>query len=138
SIFGRADYSYKGKYLVSATLRRDGSSNFGPENRHGMFPAASAAWRVSREGCMESASSIDDLKIRAGYGVTGNQSIPSFQYLRRFASGISNSCYPITGGELRSGLWTSNYDNQSIRREERSSINIGLDYTLFDFKIDGS
>lgn len=138
SVFGRADYSYKGKYLISATLRRDGSSNFGPENRYGMFPAASAAWRVSQESFMENSSWLDDLKIRAGYGVTGNQSIPSFQYLRRFASGINNSFYPITGGELRSGLWTSNYDNRSIKWEERSSINIGLDYTLFDFKIDGS
>lgn len=138
SVFGRADYSYQGKYLVSATLRRDGSSNFGPENRYGLFPAASAAWRLSQESFMENSSWIDDLKIRAGYGVTGNQSIPSFQYLRRFASGINNSSYPITGSELSSGLWTSNYDNRGIKWEERSSVNIGLDYTLWDYKIDGS
>ena len=138
SVFGRADYSYMGKYLVSATLRRDGSSNFGPENRYGLFPAASAAWRLSQEGFMENSTWMDDLKIRAGYGVTGNQSIPAFQYLRRFASGINNSSYPITGNELRSGLWTSNYDNRGIKWEERSSVNIGLDYTLFDYKIDGS
>lgn len=138
SVFGRADYSFMSKYLVSATLRRDGSSNFGPENRYGLFPAASVAWRLSNEGFMNNSTWMDDLKIRAGYGVTGNQSIPSFQYLRRFASGINNSSYPITGGELASGLWTSNYDNRAIKWEERSSINIGVDYSLFDYKIDGS
>ena len=87
---------------------------------------------------MENSTWMDDLKIRAGYGVTGNQTIPSFQYLRRFASGINNSFYPITGTELTSGLWTSNYDNRAIKWEERSSVNIGVDYTLFDYKIDGS
>ena len=138
SVFGRADYSYRSRYLVSATLRRDGSSNFGPESRYGLFPAASAAWRLSNESFMDNVSWMDDLKIRAGYGVTGNQSIPSFQYLRRFASGINNTSYPITGNELTSGLWTSNYDNQAIKWEERSSINLGIDYTLFDYKIDGS
>lgn len=138
SIFGRADYSFMSKYMVSATLRRDGSSNFGPDNRFGLFPAASVAWRLSEEAFMENAGWMDDIKIRAGYGVTGNQSIPSFQYLRRFASSINSSSYPITGSELSSGLWTSNYDNGAIKWEERKSVNLGIDYTLFNYAIDGS
>lgn len=138
SIFGRVDYSFMSKYLLSATLRRDGSSNFGPENRFGLFPAASAAWRLSEESFTDNAVWMDDMKIRAGYGVTGNQSIPSFQYLRRFASSINSSSYPITGGELASGLWTSNYDNAAIKWEERTSVNVGLDYSLFNYAIDGS
>lgn len=138
SVFGRADYSYMSKYLISATLRRDGSSNFGPENRYGLFPAASVAWRLSGEEFMNNATWMDDMKIRVGYGVTGNQSIPSFQYLRRFASGINTSSYPISGSELSSGLWTSNYDNAAIKWEERKSVNFGIDYALFNYMFDGS
>lgn len=139
SVFGRADYAFKDKYLLSATLRRDGSSNFGPENQYGFFPAASAAWRISNEDFMKSVTWVNDLKIRAGYGVTGNQNIPSFQYLRRYASSMTQSSYPIGGGnDLASGLWTSNYDNQAIKWEEVKSVNVGLDYSLFNHKIDGS
>lgn len=139
SLFGRADYSFKDRYLLSATVRRDGSSNFGPENRYGVFPAASAAWRISSENFMSRVMWIDDLKLRAGYGITGNQRIPTFQYLRRYASGINQSFYPIAGGnDVTSGLWTSNYDNQDVRWEQLKSINIGLDFTLFNSAIDGA
>src|SRR5690625_1369387 len=138
SLFGRADYALMDNYLFSATLRRDGSSNFGPENQYGLFPAASFAWRLSGEEFMSDANWMDDVKVRVGYGVTGNQSIPSFQYLRRFASSINASSYPISGGELSSGLWTSNYDNAAIRWEQVKSVNVGIDYSLFNQKIDGS
>jgi TonB-linked outer membrane protein, SusC/RagA family len=139
SIFGRADYAFKERYLVSATLRRDGSSAFGPENRYGLFPAASIAWRLSSERFMENIGWVDDLKIRAGYGTTGNQRIPTFQYQRRYASGINQSFYPIGGGNgLSSGLWTSNYDNPAVKWEELKSINLGLDFTLFNGVIDGA
>jgi len=138
SIFGRADYGFADKYLVSATLRRDGSSNFGANNRYGVFPAGSVAWRLSKENFMQSVSWVKDLKLRAGFGVTGNQRIPTFQYLRRYASSINSSFYPITGGDLASGLWTSNYDNPDIKWEELKSLNVGLDFTLFGNKIDGA
>lgn len=139
SLFGRIDYGFSDKYLVSATLRRDGSSNFGPENRFGYFPAASIAWRASNEDFLKNAGWLNDLKIRAGYGVTGNQRIPSFQYLRRYASGINQSSYPISGGDgLSSGLWTSNYDNPAIKWESVNSLNVGLDFTLFDHRISGT
>ncbi len=139
SVFGRADYSYKDKYLVSATVRRDGSSNFGPDNLYGIFPAVSAAWRLSNEEFGQNISWLNDFKLRAGYGVTGNQNIPAFQFLRRYASSINTSSYPISGGnDLTSGLWTSNYDNPAIKWEEVKSLNIGIDFSILNNKIDGT
>ncbi|WP_346237538.1 TonB-dependent receptor [Niabella insulamsoli] len=139
SVFGRADYNYDDRYLVSATLRRDGSSNFGPDNRYGLFPAGSFAWRLSNESFMKATPWISDLKLRAGYGITGNQRIPSFQFLRRYASSINASFYPIAGGGgLSSGLWTNSYDNQAVKWEELKSLNIGLDFSFMNNKLDGS
>jgi len=137
SLFGRIDYGFDSKYLLSATLRRDGSSNFGPENRFGTFPAVSAAWRLSGEEFLSSTNWIDDLKLRVGYGVTGNQRIPAFQYLPRYSASQNNSYYPITGSVV-SGVWQSNYDNPAIKWEELRSLNVGLDFTLFNYTIDGS
>src|SRR5699024_4747241 len=97
SIFGKVDYSFDDRYILSATIRRDGSSNFGPQNKYGVFPGFSAAWRISSEEFMQSVDWVTDLKLRAGYGVTGNQRIPSYNYLNRFASSLSQSSYPIAG-----------------------------------------
>lgn len=138
SIFGRADYSLMDKYLLSATIRRDGSSNFGPSFRYGNFPAASAAWRVSNENFLKEISWISELKLRAGYGTTGNQTIPSFQFLRRYQSSINLSSYPIGGKENASGIWTSNYDNPDVKWEQLKSWNFGLDFSIISNKIDGA
>ncbi|QEC72720.1 TonB-dependent receptor [Arachidicoccus ginsenosidivorans] len=138
SLFGRVDYDYADKYLLSATIRRDGSSNFGPNNRYGNFPAASIAWRVSDEDFMKSADWINDLKLRVGYGATGNQSIPSFQYLRRYQASQNTSSYPIGGKDLSSGIWTSSYDNPDVKWEALKSWNAGLDFTILDHSFDGS
>src|SRR5690606_1284058 len=130
---GRADYAFKSKYLLSATLRRDGSSNFGPNNRYGLFPAASGAWRISEENFMNTAVWINDLKLRAGYGVTGNQRIPTFQFLRRYASKFNPSVCTISGGnELANDALTSDYDICAVMCEELRSINLGLYFTLFN------
>jgi TonB-linked SusC/RagA family outer membrane protein len=137
SWFGRLDYGFQSKYLLSATLRRDGSSNFGNENRFGTFPAASAAWRISAEDFMSSTNWVDDLKLRVGYGVTGNQRIPAFQYVPRYSASQANSYYPITGSVV-SGVWQSNYDNPAIKWEELRSLNLGLDFTLLNYTLDGS
>lgn len=137
SLFGRVDYGFDSRYLLSATLRRDGSSNFGSEHKYGTFPAISAAWRISGEGFMAGVSWINDLKLRAGYGVTGNQRIPAFNYVQRYSSSQAASYYPITGS-LVSGIWKSNYDNPAIKWEELRSLNIGLDFSLFNNVIDGS
>lgn len=137
SIFGRIDYGFDSRYLISATIRRDGSSNFGPENKYGVFPAVSAAWRLSGENFLANSTWINDLKLRVGYGVTGNQRIPAFNYLPRYSSSQAASYYPITGSVV-SGVWQSNYDNPAIKWEELSSLNIGLDFSLFNNAFDGS
>jgi TonB-linked SusC/RagA family outer membrane protein len=126
------------KYLLSATIRRDGSSNFSPNNRYGTFPAVSVAWRVSQEDFMKSVRFINDLKLRAGYGITGNQDIPAFQYLQTYQSSISTTSYPIGGSALSSGFWVNAYDNPNIKWEQAKSLNIGLDFTVLDNKIEGS
>jgi TonB-dependent starch-binding outer membrane protein SusC len=138
SLFGKVDYSYDDRYILSATVRRDGSSNFGPNYRYGTFPAGSAAWRVSNEDFMKSVSWVNDLKLRAGYGATGNQNIPSFQFLKTYQQSVVASSYPIGGSALASGIWTNSYDNPNIKWEELKSWNVGLDFTLFSNKIDGS
>lgn len=138
SVFGRVDYSYDDKYLVSATIRRDGSSNFGPTHRYGNFPAASIAWRLSNEDFMKEVSWINDMKIRAGYGATGNQSIPSFQYLKRYQADQNTSFYPIGGKDLSSGIWANSYDNPDVKWEGLKSWNIGLDFAILNNSVDGS
>src|SRR5690606_2475542 len=75
SYFGRINYDYAGRYLLTATIRRDGSSRFGPANRFGTFPSASAAWRISEEEFFGEHRAVNELKLRAGYGITGNQNI---------------------------------------------------------------
>lgn len=138
SLFAKADYSYNDKYILSALIRRDGSSNFGPDHRYGTFPAASAAWRVSKEDFMKSVHWVNDLKLRVGYGATGNQNIPSFQFLKTYQQSVGASSYPIGGSALSSGIWTNSYDNPDIKWEELKSWNAGVDFTLFSNKIDGS
>lgn len=138
SIFGRADYSYLDRYLVSLTVRRDGSSNFGENNRYGTFPAGSIAWRLSEESFLKGNAVITDLKLRAGYGVTGNQRIPGFQYLDRYESLLANSAYPFNGSSVVAGVWQKAYKNEDVKWEELKSLNIGLDFTLLGGQIDGA
>jgi TonB-linked SusC/RagA family outer membrane protein len=137
SIFGKVDYSFKDRYILSATVRRDGSSNFGPNNKYGTFPGASAAWRLSQEEFMKNISWLSDLKIRAGYGVTGNQRIPANQYLDRYQVAVNSSSYPIDGS-LTSGMWHNAYSNPDVKWEQVSALNLGLDFTLLQGDFDGS
>jgi TonB-linked SusC/RagA family outer membrane protein len=140
SLFARADYAFNDRYLASVTIRRDGSSNFGSENKYGYFPAASVAWRISEESFLkDQVSWLQDLKFRAGYGGTGNQRIPVNQYVNRYQSSISSAAYGFGGGnEMVTGLWQQNYANPEIKWESLQSINLGLDFTLFGSAIDGS
>lgn len=133
SFFGRANYGYKGKYLLSATLRRDGSSKFGANHKWGVFPSGAIGWNVSDEHFMEGSKSwLDRLKIRVGYGVTGNQEgISPYQSLA--LSG------PVTGEEYfdaQSGQWKTAYGpiqnpNPNLKWESTAQLNIGLDFKLF-------
>lgn len=139
SLFGRADYSYNDRYLASFTIRRDGSSNFGPENKYGYFPAASVAWRMSEESFLKGLKWLTDFKLRAGYGQTGNQRIPGFQYLNRYQSSIINAAYAVGGGNsMTTGVWQNAYTNPDVKWESLSSVNIGADFSILGGVFDGS
>src|SRR5690606_21364107 len=122
SIFGKADYAFKDRYLLSLTVRRDGSSKFGTNNHYGTFLGISAAWSLSEEEFAQNVDWLTDLKIRAGYGVTGNQRIPGYQYLNRFSTSLTQSSYPI-GGSVQTGIWQSDYANEDIKWEQVKSFN---------------
>ncbi|WP_442588931.1 SusC/RagA family TonB-linked outer membrane protein [Pedobacter sp. AW31-3R] len=139
SLFAKADYSYNDRYLASFTIRRDGSSNFGPENKYGVFPAGSVAWRISEEDFMKDSKLFTDLKIRFGYGETGNQSILAFNYLDRLASSISAGGYPYEGKNgVTSGVYQIGYGNPQVKWESLRSLNLGVDFTLNGGTFDGS
>ena len=97
SVFGRIDYTYKGKYLLNATLRRDGSSKFAPAVRYGNFPSVSAGWRISQEGFMSGFSIINNLKLRAGYGIVGNDQIDGNNQYSFYRSDPGRSFYDLGG-----------------------------------------
>jgi len=137
SIMGKVDYAYKDRYLLSLMGRRDGSSNFGENNLYGLFPGVSGAWRISEEEFAQDASWLNDLKIRAGYGVTGNQRIPGFQYLNRYSASLTNSSYPM-GNAVLNGIWQNSYANPDIKWEQVKSLNLGLDFSILNGDIDGS
>jgi len=141
SLIGRVDYSYNEKYLLSATVRRDGSSVFGPEKRYGVFPSVTAGWRISSEEFMKNVSWINDLKIRGGYGILGSQAnvSPTNAYtLFRQGGDVAN--YDITGSNNSAvrGFLASSLGNKNTGWEEDKITNIGVDATLFNNKIDFS
>lgn len=137
SLFGRVNYSYADKYLLSATLRRDGSSKFGADNRYGYFPAASAGWKISSEDFWNiPASSVSLLKLRGSWGIMGNDNIGNYLYQGTINSGI---VYPfsVSGQPVRAvgGLQTNVVD-KGIKWEEKSITNIGIDAAFLNNKID--
>lgn len=130
SFIGRANYSYDNKYLVTATLRRDGSSKFGSENKWGWFPSGSVAWRVSGESFMKDVNWINDLKVRVGYGITGNQNIGNYS----FASVLQTVQYTFNGHSVNAVVPLA-IPNPNVRWEQVAQSNIGIDATLFDSRI---
>lgn len=128
--FTRANYSYKGKYILSGTLRYDGSSRFGDKKRYGLFPSASAAWRISEEDFLKSADFLSELKLRASYGITGNSDIGNFASRTLFGG---TGAYNNVGG-----INPSQLGNDLLTWEESHSKNIGVDYGLFKGRITGS
>jgi TonB-linked SusC/RagA family outer membrane protein len=135
--FGRINYDYAGRYLVEVNLRADGSSRFAPGNRWGYFPSFSAAWRITEESFAENLkeSWLNNLKIRASWGLLGNQDALDdyYPYLNTYNLGAS---YPF-GGSLQSGYYQSNYRIETISWEKARTIGLGLDFTLFNH-IDGT
>jgi TonB-linked SusC/RagA family outer membrane protein len=133
SIFGKLNYALKDRYLLEATVRRDGSSRFGANNRYGTFPAFSAGWRVSEEGFMKELTWLTDLKLRAGWGQTGNQEIGNYNGFSTYRSSLSLSSYAIDGSNnsVTPGFDTEAFGNQNAKWETTTQTNIGLDATLF-------
>lgn len=138
SLFGRIDYMFKDKYLLGATLRRDGSSVF-LNNRFGWFPAVSAAWRLSQENFMKNVSWITDLKIRGSWGIMGNQfNVGANNAFTLYNSNRSTSFYDINGTNNSTvmGFQPSQIGNPNAKWESDVNANIGLDATLFNGHID--
>lgn len=139
SYFGQLRYTYNDKYIFSAVVRRDGSSRFGINSRYGVFPAFSAAWRISSESFLQSATWIDDLKIRGGYGEMGNSNNvnPLNQY-SLFGGNIGASSYDITGSNSGAliGFRRSRIGNPNAQWETAVTQNIGFDGTFFNGRLD--
>lgn len=133
SYMARLNYSYKNRYLLTATVRRDGSSKFGPKHRWGTFPSVSLAWRISEESWFPKTNFIDDLKIRAGYGVTGSQaSVGSYGYLAQY----NTSVYPLgIAGNTQTALYSSTLANPYIHWEEVAQTNVGVDASFLGSRI---
>lgn len=140
SFFGRANYSYKGKYMVTATVRADGSSKFGENNKYGVFPSFAGGWRISEESFMQSSSLFSNLKLRAGWGQTGNQEIPPKITQALYTTKVSSTTsYPLGGtGPYPAGTTFVRLANPDIQWEVSTQTNIGLDFGLFDNALSGT
>jgi TonB-linked SusC/RagA family outer membrane protein len=139
SLFGRLNYTFNDKYLFSAVVRRDGSSRFGANSRYGVFPAFSAAWRVSSEDFLSSATWIDDLKIRGGYGTMGNSnSLDPNNQFSLFGGTVGASSYDITGSNSSAqiGFRRTRIGNPNAQWETAVTQNIGFDGTFFNGRLD--
>ena len=152
SFFGKLNYNFADRYMASLTLRRDGSSRFGKDNRYATFPSVSAGWRINNEKFMKGTSSwLDDLKLRASWGQTGNQEISN---LARYTVYVSNYGVNESGGQsygtsydiagtnggqtLASGFKRNQLGNNNIKWETTTQTNLGIDYALFNNSLYGS
>ncbi|MCU7547913.1 TonB-dependent receptor [Chitinophagaceae bacterium LB-8] len=139
SLFARADYAYKGKYLLNATIRRDGASVFGPENRYANFPSVGVGWRISEEDFMKSLTWVTDLKLRAGWGEVGSiGNVRALNQYTSFTSTAGSTNYDIGGNNTSAvtGYRVGTIGNPSTKWETTESKNIGLDLTIFQGKWD--
>ena len=135
SFFGRANYDYKGKYLVTATMRADGSSKFSAVNHWGYFPSVSGAWRISSEPFMEGTKDwLNDWKFRASYGESGNNGIPAGQIIQSYGSAVTSWVNNATNYWAPSKVMA----NPNLKWETTISRNIGMDFTLFHSTLSGT
>ncbi|WP_149277035.1 SusC/RagA family TonB-linked outer membrane protein [Pareuzebyella sediminis] len=131
SFLSRLTYSYKGKYLLTGAIRRDGSSRFGSENRWGNFPSVSAGWIMSDEAFLENSEKISLLKLRASYGVTGNNNIGNYtQYAL-----IDNTVNAVFGNDFAPGSAVNSLSNPNLGWETTKQFDIGLDLSLFNDRL---
>ena len=135
SFFGRVNYSFMKKYIISASIRRDGSSKFGKDHKWGTFPSISVAWNLKEELFLKDVAFIDELKFRTGYGVSGNQ--------EGLSPYLSLPLYGKSGQYYDNGKWYSAYqfdqnENPDLRWEQTSMFNVGFDYSFFKGRLNGS
>ena len=139
STFGQARYIYNDKYIVTGVIRRDGSSRFGAENRYGVFPAASVAWRISEENFMKGLPWVYDLKVRGGYGQMGNSNnVNPYNQFSLFGSSLGRSSYDIAGtnNTVVEGFYRTRIGNPAAKWETTTTMNIGFDGAFFNNKLE--
>ena len=134
SFFGRLTYNYNEKYMFMASLRREGSSRFGDNHKWGWFPAISAGWRISKENFMQDIQWLDDLKVRIGYGVTGNEVTSNLlsMYLLNYGG------YAYINGKWTQGAGPYQNPNPDLKWETKSELNLGLDFSFLKNRLSGS
>lgn len=132
AILGRINYNLLDRYLLTASIRRDGFSAFGINNPYGTYPAFAVAWRMSQEPFFKNVDVIDDLKLRLSWGESGNRDIGRYVALSRL-----NVTDNIMGGENVKGVWTNNLANNNLKWERTRATNIGVDFWMFDSRING-
>ncbi|MCW3119877.1 MAG: TonB-dependent receptor plug, partial [Chitinophagaceae bacterium] len=139
SLFSRLDYMFNDKYLLAATIRRDGSSVFGSATRYGVFPSFSLGWRVSNEKFMKNVTFVDDLKLRGSYGILGSQAnVNASNAFTLYGSGFGTSYYGITGTNTTTtpGFFQSSNGNPNTEWEKDVIVNVGMDATILNKQID--
>ncbi len=136
SFYARANYAYDNRYMLQATIRRDGSSAFGKDNRWGYFPSASFAWRISEEKFMKDQNIFNDLKFRIGYGVSGN-SLGFDPYAARLLYGYNGATFPY-GNEIYKTLAATANDNPGLKWERTGMLNLGIDFEVLNGRLGGT
>jgi TonB-linked SusC/RagA family outer membrane protein len=137
SYFGRLNYTYMDRYLLTASLRDDGSSRFAPGHKYGLYPSVALAWKIKEESFLRDSRTVSDLKLRAGYGVTGQQDgIANYGYLATYSLSNINAAYQF-GNNFYQGYRPSGY-NPSLVWEQTATTNLGLDYGFLNNRITGS
>lgn len=136
SAFTRLNYNYRSKYLVTATMRADGSSKFAPGNRWGYFPSAAFSWRLSKEKFMRNLSVVNDAKLRLSYGTTGNNRVSDFAYLSTVTGSSIGEGYSFRNADPILGFYPGVLGNKNLRWETTKQFNVGLDLTMFKKRVE--
>lgn len=131
SYFGRLNYSFKDRYLITFTGRYDGASKFGANNKYAFFPSAAVAWNVSEEEFMKGIGAISSLKLRGSYGKTGNQEIGQYRSQQFLGTGDV-----LLGGVRQTGIWRNSFGNPDLRWEYTNQLDLGMDVSLFKNRVD--
>ena len=136
SFFTRANYNFDERYYLTGSLRYDGSSRFSADNRYALFPAVSGAWRISAEPFFDGGTAVTDLRLRAGYGVVGNQGIGDYLYLPLLGANPANSA--VLNGIIVPGYAPTQLENPDLKWEQKEEFTVGLDYRLLSDRLYGS